>query len=58
MAKGKLVNAEERNKMLRLSLSGMKRGQIARECRRSLATVYKILGPIKKKHEPRDPVTV
>jgi IS30 family transposase len=44
MPKGPLVTAEERNAMLRLSLAGKSRTEIAKELNRSKSLVTKCLG--------------
>jgi Mor family transcriptional regulator len=44
MARGPFINAEERNLMLRLEIAGKSRSEIARECKRSKASVTKVLG--------------
>ena len=60
MPRGPLVTAEERNKFLRMSLAGLSRSEIAKECGRSVGTIHKALGPVNKEkaienEAPRDP---
>lgn len=57
MPRGPLINAEERNKMLRLEIAGVGRSEIARQCGRSKASVTKILGAKfkNKGRKPNDP---
>ena len=55
MPRGPILLAEEKGQMLRLKLAGKSYKEIARITRRHMSTVWKVLGPVKGKHERKDP---